>query len=113
MSGSCRTSSSVAGRDLAVKCPLAEAFTREDQKANFTKECESWIELGLHPHIASCFYVKELGGILRIFVEYVDAGNLKGLDRARQAVRGRRREAGAGADAGRRYLGCMGAPLLA
>ena len=65
------------GRDLAVKCPRGDAFTSEDQKANFTRECESWMELGLHPHIASCFYVKNLGGIPRIFAEYVGAGSLK------------------------------------
>jgi hypothetical protein len=33
--------------------------------------------LGLHPHIASCYYVRNLGGIPRMFIEYADAGTLR------------------------------------
>ena len=63
--------------DLAVKCPHVHAFQTETQKENFIKECQSWIELGMHPNIASCYYVRELGGVPRIFAEYVDSGSLK------------------------------------
>lgn len=63
--------------DLAVKTPHAEVFQTEAQKQNFISECQAWIELGLHPHIASCYYVRELGGVPRIFAEYVDGGSLK------------------------------------
>ena len=63
--------------DLAVKAPQAHAFAGEAQKKNFIRECEAWISLGVHPNIASCYYVRELGGVPRIFAEYVTGGSLK------------------------------------
>jgi len=63
--------------DLAVKSPRAEFFATEEQKANFIRECETWIKLGLHPNIVSCYYVRTLGGIPRVFAEYVEGGSLK------------------------------------
>ena len=49
--------------DLAVKSPRREYFQTEAQKENFIRECETWINLGLHPHIVSCHYVRTLGGM--------------------------------------------------
>ena len=63
--------------DLAVKSPRAEYFETDTQKENFTHECETWINLGLHPHIVSCHYVRTLGGIPRVFAEYIEGGSLK------------------------------------
>jgi len=63
--------------DLAVKSPRAEYFQTEEQRGNFVRECEAWINLGLHPHIVSCYYVRVLGGIPRVFAEYVEGGSLK------------------------------------
>jgi len=62
---------------LAVKSPRQEHFQTEPQKENFIRECETWINLGLHPHIVSCYYVRKLGGIPRVFAEYVQGGSLK------------------------------------
>ncbi|MBN2147206.1 MAG: protein kinase [Anaerolineales bacterium] len=63
--------------DLAVKCPKPEVFLTTNGKDNFIRECETWINLGLHPHIVSCYYVRTLGGTPRVFAEYVQAGSLK------------------------------------
>ena len=63
--------------DLAVKSPRANYFEIQERKNNFIRECVTWINLGLHPHIACCFYVRTLGGIPRIFAEYVEGGSLK------------------------------------
>jgi len=63
--------------DLAVKSPRADYFKAEAQKENFIRECETWIDLGLHPNIVSCFYVRTLGGVPRVFAEYVEGGSLK------------------------------------
>jgi serine/threonine protein kinase len=63
--------------DLAVKTPRADFLKTQQQKDNFVRECETWVNLGLHPHIVSCFYVRTLGGIPRIFAEYVEGGSLK------------------------------------
>ena len=64
-------------RDLAVKSPKPEIFTTKDGMDNFVREAETWIDLGLHPHTVSCFYVRMLGGIPRVFAEYVEGGSLK------------------------------------
>jgi WD40 repeat protein/serine/threonine protein kinase len=62
--------------DLAVKSPRRDYFQTETQKENFTRECETWINLGLHPHVVSCHYVRTLGGIPRVFAEYLEGGSL-------------------------------------
>jgi WD40 repeat protein len=64
-------------RGMAVKTPRAGAFVTQEQKDAFTRECETWVNLGLHAHIAACHYVRELGGVPRVFSEYADAGTLE------------------------------------
>lgn len=74
--------------DLAVKrlkpdlLQNMEPAKQEKFKANFEQECERWIELGLHPNIVSCYYVRRLGGIPRVFAEFMDGGSLAGWIRA-------------------------------
>ena len=63
--------------DLAVKQPLASIFTKPKGKADFIREAETWVDLGLHPHITSCFYVRTIQDIPLIFVEYMDGGSLE------------------------------------
>ena len=62
--------------DLAMKQPHPHLFETEAQKQNFIRECEAWINLGLHPHIVSCHYVREVDGIPSIFAEWMDGGSL-------------------------------------
>ena len=63
-------------KDLAMKRPKQEFFITEKQKQDFIRECDSWIKLGLHPNIVSCYYVREIGGIPTIFSEWMDNGSL-------------------------------------
>src|SRR5690348_8287620 len=49
--------------DLAVKCPRPEFFQSEQDKADFEQEAETWVKLGLHPHLVTCHYVRRLDGI--------------------------------------------------
>ncbi len=62
--------------DLAMKQPRAEFFTTEKNKEIFINECTKWIDLGLHPNIVSCYYVREIGGIPTIFAEWMEGGSL-------------------------------------
>jgi len=71
--------------ELAVKSPSLrtnlfdpEANLRdiEARLLNFENEAEAWVGLGLHPHTVSCAYVRRLGGIPRVFAEWVDGGSL-------------------------------------
>ena len=65
--------------DLAMKRPQPRFFAEggEKRKAEFIQECESWIDLGLHPNIVSCYYVRSIAGVPSIFSEWMDGGSLK------------------------------------
>jgi hypothetical protein len=62
--------------DLAVKSPRPEFFHDDRSRENFEREAETWVNLGQHPHTVSCYYVRRLGGIPRVFAEYVEGGSL-------------------------------------
>ena len=64
--------------DLAMKRPQPQCFSTEKSKADFIHECEAWINLGLHPNIVSCYYVREISGTPTIFSEWMDGGSLEG-----------------------------------
>ncbi len=65
--------------DLAMKRPQPKFFAEgsENRKENFVHECEAWINLGLHPNIVSCYYVREISGVPTIFSEWMENGSLK------------------------------------
>ncbi|HTQ21990.1 hypothetical protein, partial [Mycobacterium sp.] len=56
--------------DLAVKTPRPELITSPQQIADFESEAQTWVELGLHPHVVACVYVRRLGGLPRVFAEW-------------------------------------------
>jgi len=62
---------------LAVKTLKVELEDNIKQREAFIKECEGWVNLGLHPNIVSCYYVRNLGGLPRIFLEYIEGGTLR------------------------------------
>jgi WD40 repeat protein/serine/threonine protein kinase len=70
--------------DLAVKVPLAKALEAAGGAEAFEREAETWVNLGLHPHTVSCYYVRRVEGVPRVFAEYVDGGSLQ------DAIQGRR-----------------------
>ncbi len=63
--------------DLAMKQPRPESFVSDEQKEKFIEECQVWIELGLHPHIVSCHYVRDIDGTPTIFAEWMEGGTLE------------------------------------
>jgi len=63
--------------DLAVKIPKEEFLADPDTAPRIEREAEAWTELGLHPHIAYCYYVHPLDGVPLIVIEYLDGGNLR------------------------------------
>lgn len=62
---------------LAIKSPNATMLSERDLFARILREANSWTELGLHPNIANCYYVRNIEDVPHIFVEYVDGGNLR------------------------------------
>jgi len=63
--------------DLAVKSPRPGVLEGPAGLQAFHREAEVWVNLGLHPHIVSCHYVRRLGGIPRVFAEFVSGGSLR------------------------------------
>ena len=63
--------------DLAMKQPQAQMFTDDGSRENFIAECQAWIDLGLHPNIVACYYVREIDGIPTIFSEWMENGSLE------------------------------------
>lgn len=64
--------------ELAVKSVHPQRLQSATSIEDFKREAEDWVNrIGLHPHVVSCFYVRILGGLPRVFVEYVDGGSLK------------------------------------
>ncbi len=62
---------------LAIKTPLAMYVTNEARLRRFMREAELWVNLGLHPNIATCYYTRVIEGLPRLFIEYVDGGTLE------------------------------------
>lgn len=62
--------------DLAVKRPRPRYFHKQQDKEAFTREAEAWVNLGLHPHVTSCYYVRNLDGVPTVFAEFVEGGSL-------------------------------------
>ena len=63
--------------DLAVKSPKPKVFQTEHGKKSYEQEAQTWIELGLHPNIVTCYLVRRIGGIPRLFAEFVPDGSLR------------------------------------
>ncbi|HEY9605211.1 MAG TPA: protein kinase [Allocoleopsis sp.] len=63
--------------DLAMKSPKPETVEEVGGVENFEREAETWVNLGLHPHIVSCYYVRCIQGRPLVFAEYMAGGSLQ------------------------------------
>lgn len=63
--------------DLAMKRPYERLFQTEKERALFISECKAWINLGIHPNVVVCYYVREIEKIPCIFSEWMNAGSLR------------------------------------
>ncbi|MBF0607928.1 MAG: serine/threonine protein kinase [Magnetococcales bacterium] len=70
--------------ELAMKSPRPEYFQKEEDKRNFEREAETWMDLGLHPNIVSCYYIRRIDDVPRVFAEYLGGGNLRDRIRKRK-----------------------------
>ena len=73
---------------MAVKSPRPEIFARSGGKENFIREAETWVNLGEYAHLVRCYSVQVLGGIPRVFAEYVEGGSLADWIRQRRLYAG-------------------------
>ena len=64
------------GIPLAVKVPLVSLVKGTSEQ--FRQEAEIWADIGLHPNVATLYYVRELDSRLCTFSEFIEIG---GMDR--------------------------------
>ena len=62
--------------ELAVKSPKPTIFQTEIGRLNYERECKTWIDLGLHPNIVTCYLARRIDGIPRLFAELMLDGSL-------------------------------------
>ncbi|WP_030185357.1 WD40 repeat domain-containing serine/threonine-protein kinase [Streptomyces sp. NRRL S-813] len=65
------------GTAVAVKSPQRHLLRRPADREDFIQEAQTWVGLGLHPHICACHYVRTVDGFPRVFAEWVDGGSLE------------------------------------
>lgn len=63
--------------ELAVKTAKLDALEKAGGIDSFEKEAETWVNLGLHPHIVCCYYIRRANQVPLLFAEYIDGGSLK------------------------------------
>src|ERR1044072_1236879 len=78
--------------DLAVKSPRETPFETKEQTDSFVEAADAWIGLGLFRHIVSCHYVRKLGGIPRLFLEFIEGASLQDWIQTRRLYDGDREE---------------------
>jgi serine/threonine protein kinase len=64
-------------RELAVKMPLPALVGSPTARERFLREAETWIDLGVHPHIVQCWFVKDISGLPSLFLDFLTGGSLK------------------------------------
>jgi tetratricopeptide (TPR) repeat protein len=64
------------GRDLALKLPRPEVLDTPILRDRYIREAETWIGLGVHPHIVQCWFVTEVQGVPALFLDYLTGGSL-------------------------------------
>lgn len=65
--------------ELAVKSLRPDITKDKSEIEDFVRECKLWVNLGLHPNIVSCYYVRMLGSHPKMFIEYMTGGSLRDL----------------------------------
>ncbi|MDR1297191.1 MAG: protein kinase [Deltaproteobacteria bacterium] len=65
-------------RELALKLPYRNIMEPKYFQS-LKNEAETWVALGLHPHVVTCHYVRPLMGVPSIFMEYISGGSVKAL----------------------------------
>jgi len=61
---------------VAIKAPRPEVLADREGMQRILKEANTWVRMGMHPNVASCFYVLAINNIPHLFIEFIDGGNL-------------------------------------
>jgi serine/threonine protein kinase/WD40 repeat protein len=64
-------------RQLAMKVPLAIGDQEGFDLKRWVREAHTWIDLGLHPRVVSCWFVRQWKGVPILFLDLFSGGSLK------------------------------------
>ncbi|MGV1099193.1 protein kinase domain-containing protein [Thiovibrio sp. JS02] len=64
------------GIKVAIKSPRPEVLSDREGMRRILKEANSWVRMGMHPNVASCYFVLGINKIPHLFIEFIDGGNL-------------------------------------
>lgn len=64
-------------RYLAMKVPLAIGLQDDVDLRRWVREAHTWIDLGLHPRVVSCWFVRQWKGVPVLFLDLFSGGSLK------------------------------------
>ena len=64
------------GIPVAIKSPRPEVLADREGMKRILTEANSWIRMGMHPNVATCYYVLSLNRIPHLFIEFIDGGSL-------------------------------------
>lgn len=63
--------------DLSVHNPSSVTIAALGGNENFERQFKTWIKLGLHSHIAGCYYIRRVDNHPLVFTEHVAGGSLR------------------------------------
>jgi serine/threonine protein kinase len=63
-------------KELALKLPYRSVM-EPGYFQSLKNEAETWVAMGLHPHVVTCYYARPLMGVPAIFMEFISGGSLK------------------------------------
>ena len=66
----------------AIKQPKSASLAEPEYYSKFLKAAKAWSELRMHPHIATCYFMRNIEDVPLLFVEYVDGSSLREWIRA-------------------------------
>ena len=78
---------------VVVKVPRPEVIADVTGSLMFERECQTWVNLGLHPHIVTSYIVRRLDDVPLVFAEYVSGGSLSDWIRTKRIYKGDENEA--------------------
>lgn len=64
-------------RFLALKLPLPEVVQSPVNRERYLQEAETWIRLGVHPHVVRCWFVQNISGLPGLFLDLIPGGSLE------------------------------------
>lgn len=64
------------GVKMAIKSPRPEVLADKEGMKLILREANSWIRMGMHPNITTCYYILSINKAPHLFIEYIDGGCL-------------------------------------